>query len=274
MDRRSLILLVLLLASCAISRGVVHELKKGQTLWRISQVYNVKLDTLLEVNDIDDPTNLKPGTPITIPGASRTRRVPASPTRQASRTTEPSRIQPTSNQPSEQSSRNVEESPDEPDRENKRVSIPTEEKQTSEESERSPDGSSPPSAYFDPVWPCDGRLASRFDKQKGPTHRGIRIHTTEGSLVKAAEKGNIKLAGSWDKMPKLGKIVIVFHSNDFTTVYAHLQDLRVAEGQKIDRGDVIGTVGRTGTVDRSMCYFEVRYNLEPRDPLIFLGEPS
>jgi murein DD-endopeptidase MepM/ murein hydrolase activator NlpD len=130
------------------------------------------------------------------------------------------------------------------------------------------------SNYFDPVWPCEGRLASRFNRDKFPTHRGIRIHTSEESLVRAAEKGNIQLAGTFEGMPGLGKIVIIFHSHDFQTVYAHLKELKVSEGEAVDRDQPIGVAGSTGDVNRPMCYFEIRYKVEPRDPLIFLGERS
>lgn len=255
------------MGSCAIRRGPLHEVETGQTLWRISQVYDVKLDTLLKVNDIEDPTAVKPGTRIIIPGAGELRDVPASP-QQAAR-----------KDPSGGGSTTADaetSSPPEPSSSSGGAT----DREGSGESDGPPASSSasgeepPGGSYFDPVRPCDGRLASRFDKDKGPSHRGIRIHTSEGNLVKAAEEGNIKLAGSWDQMPELGKIVIIFHSHDFTTVYAHLKSLNVSEGETVERDEPIGTVGRTGNVDRPVCYFEVRYKLEPRDPLIFLGEST
>jgi lipoprotein NlpD len=271
--------LLLLLSGCAVHRGTLHEIEKGQTLWRISQVYDVELDTLLKVNDIDNPSTVRAGTNIVIPGAERVRDVPATPQRTVQRSTSStsSSAASTDNPAPETNSNSSSDRTTGNNSSPSSSSAPSDPGGSTDPEPEPGDAESnaeAPTQYFDPVWPCEGRLASRFKKSKGPTERGIRIHTSEGSLVKAAEEGNIKLAGSWDKMPELGKIVIIFHSHDFTTVYAHLKSLNVSEGETVNRGQPIGAVGQTGAVDRAMCYFEVRYELEPRDPLIFLGEST
>lgn len=256
---------VLMVVGCAARRGVDHEIKKGQTLWRISRVYRVKLDTLLEVNDIEDPTEILPGTKITIPGAERRRTVPRSPGMRITRS---------ESQSNDHSSDNQEKAPDRIKPGSNKLPSKQENKEQRAQAKKSNRPLDQAANYFDPVWPCKGRIISSFKKIKGPTKRGLLIQTNEGSVVKAAEDGNVKMAGSWKKMPELGKIVIIFHSNNFTTVYAHLGEIRVSEGELINKGQVLGTVGRIGTVDRSACYFEVRYELEPRDPLIFLGKQT
>lgn len=240
-------------------------------------MYDVELDTLLKVNDIDDPSTVRAGTKIMIPAADRVREVPSTPRRTGRRSTNPPSSSSTGNSAPESNTNSSTDRTTTGNNSSVSSSSPsnsggsTDPESEPEDSDSNVDA---PTQYFDPVWPCEGRLASRFKKSKGPTERGIRIHTSEGSLVKAAEEGNIKLAGSWEKMPELGKIVIIFHSHDFTTVYAHLKSLNVSEGETVNRGQPIGTVGQTGAVDRAMCYFEVRYELEPRDPLIFLGEST
>ncbi len=57
-------------------------------------------------------------------------------------------------------------------------------------------------------------------------------------------------------------------------LYAHLADVHVSGGQTVERGEKIGIAGSTGAVKGEALYFEIRYNLEPRDPLLFLGEPQ
>ena len=52
-------------------RGVYHRLEEGQTLYRLSLLYDVPLDRLLVINRIDDPTDIPSGSPIFIPGAKR-----------------------------------------------------------------------------------------------------------------------------------------------------------------------------------------------------------
>ena len=52
-------------------RGIYHRLEEGQTLYRLSLLYDVPLDRLLVINRIDDPTDIPSGSPIFIPGAKR-----------------------------------------------------------------------------------------------------------------------------------------------------------------------------------------------------------
>jgi len=52
-------------------RGVYHRLEAGQTLYRLSLLYDVPLDRLLEINEIDDPTDIPAGSPVFVPGAER-----------------------------------------------------------------------------------------------------------------------------------------------------------------------------------------------------------
>lgn len=54
-----------------VAPGVWHRVKRGQTLWRISKTYQVSIELLKEVNDIDDTQNIAEGTWIFIPGATR-----------------------------------------------------------------------------------------------------------------------------------------------------------------------------------------------------------
>jgi lipoprotein NlpD len=58
-------------------RGMYHTVKRGQTLWRIAKTYEVDLQVLAELNNIDDVTQIKAGQKIFIPGASQTRRLVA-----------------------------------------------------------------------------------------------------------------------------------------------------------------------------------------------------
>jgi murein DD-endopeptidase MepM/ murein hydrolase activator NlpD len=75
-----LLLLFILMTSCAKPRrrpvepwkkGVYHIIKKGQTLWRIARTYGVDLLLLAEVNAIEDPTYIKAGDALFIPGAPK-----------------------------------------------------------------------------------------------------------------------------------------------------------------------------------------------------------
>jgi LysM repeat protein len=68
--------LAVLLASCARTiYGVYHKVQKNETLWKIAQTYNVDIQEIAEINDIDDPAEIETGQRIFIPGARRVLRV-------------------------------------------------------------------------------------------------------------------------------------------------------------------------------------------------------
>lgn len=249
------------LAACAVGRGTTHEVKPGQTLWQIARTYDVELDALIRVNDIRDVRRVRPGTRLVVPGVQRQREVP--------------RLR---RDDSGGGSNRSTTTPSPPGNSSGGTGTSGSSAEAGSTGGTDPDpgstGSSERSPAFNPRWPCQGKVISGFKKEGGPAHRGVLIRPETDEDIVAAERGNVKLAGEWDRLPELGKIVIIFHTDDLTTVYAHLGSIRVSEGDRVERGEPLGSVGTTGRVDRRACYFEIRYKLEPRDPLIFLEEPS
>ncbi len=77
MLRRVVLLLSILffISGCVISSGVVHRVGRGETLWRISKTYGVEIDKIVEINDIKDPSDIRVGSKIFIPGVKRVRKV-------------------------------------------------------------------------------------------------------------------------------------------------------------------------------------------------------
>jgi murein DD-endopeptidase MepM/ murein hydrolase activator NlpD len=65
-------------------------------------------------------------------------------------------------------------------------------------------------------------------------------------------------------------LIIVDHGNDYYTLYAHAAEVRVREGDDVRQGQVIGTVGETGSLAGPRLYFEVRYQGRPQDPVEWL----
>jgi len=253
------------LSSCAIQRGVYHEVRKGQTLWRISQAYGVDLDLIMRVNDIENARQVQVGRQILIPGVDRTRRVSTS-SRQTSTTSPPNSgsssepIPPGGSSQSQETSEGSNQSP----------------QQTQN---KTADGAEDiiGSESFQPTWPCQGRIVSRFDKDGDPTRQGVMMHVAPESPVSAMESGVVRLAKEVDDPPELkqlGKLVMIFHSDNFVSVYAHLDKIAVEKGDDVNRGEQIGRAGSTGYVDQDSCYFQIRYKVQPRDPLLFLGDPS
>jgi murein DD-endopeptidase MepM/ murein hydrolase activator NlpD len=75
--RLPLVVFLLLLSGCVIGGGVTHTVKKGETLWRICRTYDVDMQDVAELNNIKDPANIKAGSKLFIPGATRVKKVPS-----------------------------------------------------------------------------------------------------------------------------------------------------------------------------------------------------
>lgn len=73
--RFALMLFLLVLPGCMAGSGVVHTVGRGETLWRICHTYGVDMQDVAELNNIKDPTEIKAGKRIFIPGVSRVRKV-------------------------------------------------------------------------------------------------------------------------------------------------------------------------------------------------------
>jgi len=130
---------------------------------------------------------------------------------------------------------------------------------------------SAPSGKF--AWPVAGRLISGFGMRYHPIlgynrfHSGIDLAAGYGTLVKAADGGQVVQAGYFGGY---GYSIMLYHGGGFATWYAHLSSINVAMGQMVQRGQVIGLVGSTGLATGPHLHFEVRINGAPQNPLAYL----
>jgi len=69
-----------------------------------------------------------------------------------------------------------------------------------------------------------------------------------------------------------GKLVILEHGTGFYSLYGHLSRLDLNKGDRVQRGQVIGLVGDTGSSRGAKLYFEIRAKGEAQDPLIWLAK--
>lgn len=128
-----------------------------------------------------------------------------------------------------------------------------------------------PSGKF--AWPVAGRIISGFGYRIHPIfgvrrfHSGIDLATPYGTLVKAADGGQVIQAGYFGGY---GNSVMLYHGGGFATWYAHLSSINVSIGQFVQRGQVIGLVGSTGWSTGPHLHFEVRINGAPQNPRAYL----
>ncbi len=123
------------------------------------------------------------------------------------------------------------------------------------------------------VWPVSGPVVSEFGRYpNGVRNDGINISAPVGTAVRAAENGIVIYAG--EEIKALGRMLLVRHEGDYLTTYAHLDEIRAEVGERVQRGQTIATVGRSGRVDSPQLHFQLRVGTEPLDPSRHLLEET
>lgn len=112
-------------------------------------------------------------------------------------------------------------------------------------------------------WPALGPVVSSF--QRGdPNSEGIAISVKKGESVTAAAQGTVVYAG--EGLRGYGKLLIIKHSKQYLSAYAHADRILVAEGRKVQAGQKVAEIGSSGT-EKTKLYFEIRKDGKPINPL-------
>lgn len=99
-------------------------------------------------------------------------------------------------------------------------------------------------------------------------HDGLDIIAPSGSLVIAAADGVVESVSR--SLKGKGNVVTVSHKGGYSTVYAHLGSISVRKGQKVGRGDRLGTVGMSGVSYAPHLHYEVLKDGEICDPAEYM----
>ena len=120
-------------------------------------------------------------------------------------------------------------------------------------------------------WPVNGKVIETFGKKEnGLSNEGIVIAANEGTPIAAVQAGEVAFVG--DDSKNYGKIVILRHADGNMTSYSHAQSISVKKGDQVNRGSVIGYVGKTGNAKEPQLHFAVREGNHGVDPLTKLPQ--
>jgi len=117
-------------------------------------------------------------------------------------------------------------------------------------------------------WPVHGKVTSGFGVRHGRPHDGIDIAVPEGTPVRASASGEVVYASG--RLRGYGNMIIIRHSHDMFTAYAHNKVNLVRRGKHVKRGDIIARAGHTGRATGSHLHFEVRRGTTPVNPMVYL----
>jgi lipoprotein NlpD len=125
----------------------------------------------------------------------------------------------------------------------------------------------PPAADSDTlkfIWPAKGKVIAAFEQTRG---KGVDIDGKMGDPIVASAKGKVTYVGAGIR--GLGKMLIIQHSDEYLTVYAHTSQILVKEQQVVERGQKIAEIGKSDA-DKPMLHFQIRKLGRPLDPQQFL----
>ncbi len=113
-------------------------------------------------------------------------------------------------------------------------------------------------------WPANGTITQGF----WAYHRGLDIANNLGSPIYASDGGYVAYVGG--SSVGYGLMILLDHGNGFRTLYAHLSNFYVEQGQYVGKGHVIGAMGSTGYSTGPHLHFEIRYNGATQNPYAYL----
>lgn len=128
---------------------------------------------------------------------------------------------------------------------------------------------------LDFIIPVTGRVSSIFglrrffNKQARRPHSGLDIAAPEGTPIKAVESGTVIESGDFFFS---GNMVYIDHGQGVISMYAHMNRIDVKTGDKIERGQIIGTVGETGRVTGPHLHLGIIANQTLVDPVFLLPD--
>lgn len=116
-------------------------------------------------------------------------------------------------------------------------------------------------------WPISSDAAvisSSYGAPRGrSTHQGIDLSAPAGTPVRATADGRVTFAG---RSGSFGRLVVIDHGHGWETRFAHLKRIKVEKGEKVKRGALVGTVGKSGNASGPHLHYEIRLQDRPVDP--------
>ena len=223
----------------------------GDTLYSLSRKYAVPVNDLAVMNKLTPPFNLSVGQKLRVPQSGKV--VTIAKTKHVAPET---KTQQTATSVKQSKTVVAQSKPVQPAK--KISSDPT--KKLPKITERS-------SSKFS--WPVRGKILSAYGaKSNGLFNDGINISAKQGATVKAAENGVVAYAGN--EVKGMGNLIIIQHSGGWMTVYAHMDSMNVKRGTRVNVGQKIGAVGKTGKVDSPQLHFEIRKGTKAYNPNAYL----
>ncbi len=241
------------------NKAKTHQIKKGDTLYRIAHRNEVDLKHLMQINNMDENSILEIGTTIKIPTGKKDGAVHVvAPGETVAIVAQRYGATIVDIMAANQGINPL-------DIETGDYLIIPNERNKGDDEGITPSRGAKTSGTL--LWPITGTISSDYGQRKSGFHHGVDIANKIGTPIRAAESGTVSFAGI---KSVYGRTVIVNHPDGKQTLYAHAKSLCVQKGEKVDRGEVIAYVGVSGVTTGPHLHFEVRIDKKTYDPLKYL----
>ena len=119
-------------------------------------------------------------------------------------------------------------------------------------------------------WPLEGKILKGYGAMRAQNlaWKGWLISSAEGTPIRAVHNGRVVFS---DYLRGHGLLLIIDHGDNYLSLYAHNQVLLKEIGEWVRSGDKIAQVGKSGGLEDSALYFEIRHNGQPQDPKNWLS---
>ena len=237
--------------------GVIHTVDKGESIWKISRMYSVSNDELVHLNNLKDPSKIKTGERLFIPGSPRILKKNrrhflkyGRPAKKPDRTTENTHSSSGSSKTRKPPPKKSSKQPEKPGKSSSRKT----------------------SAYYSTrlkfAWPLQGSIRSRFGSSKRKQFNGIDIACSAGTPINASEEGEVVYLG---EITGYGLTLILAHHDDFYTLYAPVKSPALTLGEIANRGQKMAELEKSPRESSGDgLHFEIRRGKEPLDPMLYL----
>lgn len=223
------------------SEPMRHQVASGETAYSIARLYGVSVRSLAEWNGLDSALSVRQGQFLMIP--PKTGEPASNDTNSAPGVGTPTPLPPSSSAPLPQSS-------------NRTAS------QGPADTPASPNLAAQRTSTAAMTMPADGRITGAYVKGKSD---GIDIAAAAGSPVKAAQGGTVAaITRDTEQVP----ILVIRHEGNLLTVYAGIDNISVAKGATVSRGQTIAQVRAS---DSPALHFQVRQGTSSVDPMQYLN---
>ncbi len=236
----------------------MYQVKAGDNLWYIARCNGVNLQTLMNINQLDENSILNVGDMIKLPSGKSLIHVVCSGETMwgiAVRYSTTVEAIESANTDKDPSSLKIGD----------RLNIPVTNSRMLQAASQPSRGISMGGLL---AWPISGTITSAFGWRRTGFHHGLDIANKLGTPIKAAAAGTVVFAG-WKDI--YGRTVIIEHADGKRTLYGHAQKILVKNNQRVTRGQTIATVGISGRTTGPHVHFEVRVGNKVYDPWRYLS---